>query len=124
MKYVFDYQGSLHLYHYEDEEMENRIIEKWKQEAWRKDLKQGDWIDAIKGEIKAKCWSRAEIESIDEDQIEDKLNLKFENESSSYDKLVGKYSAEIAPLNTYAQENDWRLELKEGDEIDAFDKAK
>ncbi len=36
-------------------------------EIWRKEIKLGDFIDAVKGDLKAKCWSRAEVVEITED---------------------------------------------------------
>lgn len=124
MKYVFDHTCSLHMFHYEDEDLEKRVKEKWMQEAWRKEVKAGDMIDALKGDSKAKAWCRALVDEITEDQTEDTLYLKFENESSTYDRTVGRWSSDIAPLNTYSPENDWKLDLKVGDEVDALDKAK
>ena len=37
---------------------------------------------------------------------------------------VSQWSADINPLETFSKEGDWKLQLKEGDLIDAYDKAK
>ena len=124
MKYVFDHTCSLHTFHYEDEDLEKRIKEKRMAELWRKDIKVGDLIDAVKGDLKAKAWCRAVVDEITEDQEEDRFYIKFQNESANYDRIVGRWSSEIAPLNTYSTENEWKVDIKVGDELDAFDKAK
>lgn len=67
MKYVFDHTCSLHTFHYEDEDLEKRIKEKRMAELWRKDIKVGDMIDAVKGDLKAKAWCRAVVDEITED---------------------------------------------------------
>jgi len=67
LKYIFDHTCSLHTFHYEDEDLEKKIKEKRMAEIWRKEIKLGDFIDAVKGDLKAKCWSRAEVVEITED---------------------------------------------------------
>jgi hypothetical protein len=37
---------------------------------------------------------------------------------------VNKFSSDIAPVGEYSTELEWKIEIKVGDEIDAFDKAK
>lgn len=101
-----------------------RIKEKKKAEEWRHKLKLGDRIDAVKGDLKCKCWSRGTIVEIKEDQDEDFLRVEFELESSLYDKSFGRWSSDIAQLDTYSKENDWKLDLKVGDLVDAHDKVK
>ena len=46
-------------------------------ELWRKDIKAGDLIDAVKGDLKAKAWCRAIVDEITEDQEEDRFYIKF-----------------------------------------------
>lgn len=39
-------------------------------------------------------------------------------------RAVNKFSSDVAPLGEFSKEQEWKKELKEGDEVDAFDKAK
>ncbi len=61
IKYIFDPICSLHAYHYEDEDLEQKLMEKKKAEQWRHDLKEGDMVDAVKGDFRCKAWGRAKI---------------------------------------------------------------
>lgn len=91
------------------------------QEPWRQALKEGSIVDAIKGDFKCKSWGKAQVVKIDE---EDFMRLEFLEESPIYDKSLSKWSSDVAEEGTQSNVNDWKLSLKEGDQIDAFDKAK
>jgi hypothetical protein len=45
----------------------------------------------------------------------------FDNESNLENKIISRFSPEIAPPGTFTDDFDWRYELKEGDEIDCMD---
>jgi len=74
MNFVFDPYGSLHLYHYEDEDFEQRQKDKRMEEGWRQEIKEGSIIDAIKGDFKCKAWGKAKIVKIDD---EDFMRIEF-----------------------------------------------
>lgn len=38
--------------------------------------------------------------------------------------MISRFSSDIAPLGEHSNDQQWKTELKEGDEVDAFDKAK
>lgn len=120
MKYIFEPNCSLHAYHYEDNEVENKAMEKAKGEEWRHQLKVGDLVDAVKGEAKCKSWGLAKIVEV----IEEEVKLEFESENPYFDKQIKLWSPDLAPAKTYSPENDWKLELKVGDEVDSFDKSR
>ena len=82
-------------------------------------------MDAIKGDQKNKCWGRAKIVDIEQaGDDDDLLSLEFEYENPIYDTKISQWSTDIAPLESFSTEGDWKLELKEGDTLDAYDKAK
>lgn len=58
MKHVFNYDTILNLYNYQISEEELKRLRSANQE-WRKDLKEGDMVDAIIDEAAARCsgWS-------------------------------------------------------------------
>jgi hypothetical protein len=63
-------------------------------------------------------WARATlISQLDPDQF----YVVFDNEMSKYNKLINKNGPEIAPLNTFTDDYDWRYEIKPDDIFDALD---
>jgi hypothetical protein len=120
MKFVFDANCMLHSYHYEDAESELKIIEQKKKEEWRHKLEIGQRVDVMKGDEKHKCWGIGKVSEIKDELIE----VEMENDSKVYDKVLNRFSSDLAPLGEFSGDQEWKKELKPGDEIDAFDKAK
>ena len=112
MKNIFNYNCSLHLKYYQNLKPGT--------EEWRSKFKVGDRVECLKGGFKYKNWGIAIITFINQDTLE----LQFENDSNIYDKPVHRFSPEIAQVGKHSVENDWKHELRIGDEIDAYDKAK
>jgi hypothetical protein len=91
--------------------------------AWRKSLKEGDKIDAVKIDLNynLKMWSKAEITLI----TNDIFHLFFEDDDKALShRQLHWYSLDIAPYNTKSKGDEWRKELKVGDFIDAYDSTK
>ena len=83
-------------------------------------LKIGDRLESIKGTGRYKCWGIAIITFINQDTLE----LQFENDSDMYNRSVYRFSPEIAQIGKNFREYGWKHELRIGDEVDGFDKAK
>lgn len=47
--------------------------------------------------------------------------MTFENNSAKLNKVVNRFGSEIAMLNTFTDDIDWKYELKENDLIDGLD---
>ena len=93
MRYVFDFNGSLHSYHYEDADLERNLQEKRRQEEWRINVKEGDQIDAIKGDYKCKAWGVATVVETDGNGY---VNVEFRNENPFYDRKLLIFGSEVA----------------------------
>jgi hypothetical protein len=93
VKHIFDYDSILHNYNYQISEEELKKIRSANQE-WRKDLKEGDMIDAIIDEPMTRCsgWSQARIGTVNGDT----LQLEFIYDTKSADRYLDRYSVEIA----------------------------
>jgi len=93
VKLIFEYDSILHNYNYQISEEELKRIRSANQE-WRKDLKEGDMIDAIIDEPMTRCsgWSQARIDSVNGDT----LHLEFIYDTKTADRYLDRYSVEIA----------------------------
>jgi hypothetical protein len=93
VKHVFEYDSILHNYNYQISEEELKRIRSANQE-WRKDLKEGDMIDAIIDEPMTRCsgWSQARIATVNADT----LHLEFIYDTKTADRYLDRYSVEIA----------------------------
>jgi len=102
VKLIFDYSGILHKYHYQIDNEELKRL-RTVQQAWRKDLKQGDKVDALvvadeKGRLTG--WLQAVIEHVDGDT----LSLVFPDSASGYDKTYNRWSTEVAVFESRTKE--------------------
>ena len=63
-------------------------------QEWRKELKEGDMIDAIADENNVRCsgWSQARISSVNGDV----LQLEYIFDVKSVDRYIDRWSVEIA----------------------------
>lgn len=130
MKHIFDMSSNLHQHLFQSEENisaqnDPSLADKLSVEerAWRKSLVKGSKIDAIKldNEYNLKIWAKAEVSSITGDIFQ----VVFENDIRSNSiRYIHWYSPEIDRYNTNSEGDDWRLDLKVGDFIDAFDSTK
>ena len=95
------------------------------EKEWRLSLKEGSKLDAVKieKEYTLKQWSKGVIVNMSE-----KFNffgVEFENENSSKTfRDFTLYSPEIARYDTKSKGDAWRLLLKPGDIVDAYDTTK
>ena len=92
-------------------------------QEWRKDLKEGDMIDAISDENNnARCsgWSQARISSV----TGDVLQLEYIFDVKSVDRYLDRWSVEIAPYQSKTKDIwEWRSTLQIGQVVDAHDKS-
>jgi hypothetical protein len=118
---VFEHDSILHNYNYQISEEELKRIRSANQE-WRKELKQGDMIDAIIDEPSSRCsgWSQARIESVNSDV----LHLEFIYDNKSADRYLDRWSVEIAQFETKTKEVfEWKKTVEVGTYIDCNDKT-
>lgn len=121
MKYLFEHDSILHNYNYQIPEAELKRLRSANQE-WRKDLKEGDMVDAIADENNSKCsdWSQARISSVNGDI----LQLEFIYDIKSVDRFIDRWSIEIAPFESKTKEVwEWKHTVKVGMLVDASDKS-
>lgn len=87
----------MHLYSYQISEEELKRLRSANQE-WRKELKEGDMVDAIIDEASSRCsgWSQARIDQVNGDT----LHLEFINDTKSADRYIDRWSVEIAQFET------------------------
>jgi len=121
MKHVFEHDSILHNYNYQISEEELKRIRSANQE-WRKELKQGDMVDAIIDEASSRCsgWSQARIESVNSDV----LHLEFIYDNKSADRYLDRWSVEISQFETKTKEIfEWKKTIEVGSFIDCNDKT-
>ena len=90
------------------------------EKEWRESLKVGDQSEAIKIDpgLKCKCWSLATIMSIQNQ----KLRIKFKEDSKTCDRDVELWGPEIAPCGERSKEDeDFRASITVGMRVDCFD---
>jgi hypothetical protein len=91
-------------------------------QEWRKDLKEGDMVDAIADESNVRCsgWSQARISSVNGDV----LQLEYIFDVKSVDRYLDRWSVEIAPYESKTKENwEWRGTILVNQLVDAHDKS-
>jgi hypothetical protein len=54
-------------------------------------------------------------------KVPKQITVKYVNDKSMSDRIYPATSAELKPLGTKTYDEGWRLTLKVGDEIDAYD---
>ena len=94
---------------------------------WRKSLKEGSLVDAVKIEpmMEVRCWAKAivtkRIEPTNSNEPA-KVKVTFEDDKTSYDREISIVSQDLAPRDKNSEEEvKFREELKEGSFIDCFD---
>lgn len=95
-------------------------------QAWREELKEGDSVDALVhhsdrgGQRGGAGWSQAKIEKVEGDA----LYLEYPTEPVEMDRMVDRWSVEIAPFESRTKETwEWKATLKVDDQVDAQDDA-
>lgn len=64
-------------------------------------------------------WAKATITTVMDPP--DQFYVSFDNETHLSNRLVNRMGAEIAPLNTFTDDFDWRYEIKTNDLFDSLD---
>jgi hypothetical protein len=120
MKMVFEYDTILHNYNYQIPEDELKRLRNTNQE-WRKELKQGDMIDAIVDENnRCSGWSQARISQVNGEL----LFLEFLFDTKNADRYIDRWSVEIAQYETKTKELfEWKNTLVANAVVDAHDKT-
>ena len=121
IKYLFDYDTILHNYNYQMPEELLKSLRSANQE-WRKELKEGDMVDAIIDENNSRCsgWSQARIAQVTVDM----LRLEFIYDTKTTDKYSDRWSVEIAQFESKTKELwEWKQTLQAGMMVDANDKT-
>lgn len=90
--------------------------------SWRASLSQGDRVDCIKLDPKfdCKCWAKATIKEILQ---EERFLIRFDSETSEYDRILSRTSYEIAQLNEKSSSENWRETLNINSLIDCMDNS-
>lgn len=100
---------------------------------WRNSLQRGDYIDAVKTDLgfSLNMWARAEItgfigagdKNLGDENLNNvkKLCVKFLKDSGGSTKIFRADSLEIAKFDSKTRGEEWRYNLKPGDEVDALD---
>ena len=121
VKFLFEYDSILHNYNYQIPEDELKSLRSANQE-WRKELKEGDMVDAIIDENNSRCsgWSQARISQVNGDV----LHLEFIFDTKTADKFVDRWSVEIALYESKTKETwEWKATLQANQVVDAHDKT-
>lgn len=121
MKHLFEYDSILHNYNYLISEEELKRLRSANQE-WRKELKEGDMVDAIIDENGSRCsgWSQARIDQVNGDT----LHLEFIFDIKTVDRYLDRWSVEIAQYESKTKELfEWKQTVQVGTLVDAHDKT-
>ena len=102
---------------------------------WRSGLARGDLVDCVKPDLGFGLfsWARGEIIGVmgagdknlgneTGDNVR-KFTIKFLKDASSCSKTFRADSLDIAPFDSKTNGEEWRYNLKVGDEVDALDYA-
>ena len=136
MRVVFDIQQKFYQSHFQHElggdagksEVKTNLSAFSEEERqWRAKLPLGTLLDAYKtdGNFKVSYWSKGHVDECFKDSKGNNTTLKvsFVNDISVSPLNVPIDSDLIAPLGTKAESEDWRGQLKKGDEVDAMDRC-
>ena len=121
VKHLFEYDTNLHQFNYQISEEELKKIRSANQE-WRKDLKEGDMVDAIIDEPLSRCsgWGQAKIDQINGDS----LHLEFIYDTKTADRYLDRWSVELAQFETKTKDlYAWKQTIEVGTLVDANDKT-
>jgi hypothetical protein len=106
------------------EEDLQKLFTKGSGQSWRKDLKEGDMVDALlhyqdkQGKSRCSGWSQAKIVQVEGDSLMIEYSKDFQEQS----RLVHRWSVELAPFETKTREVwEFKQTLKEDMQIDAMD---
>ena len=122
---IFDYDCNLHRCNYQIPEATlQRLFTKGTGQAWRKELKEGDMVDALlhhydrTDSSRGAGWAQAKISKV----LEDTLYLEYELEPKEADRTLDRWSVELAPFETKTKDIwEWKATLKQDDQIDVQD---
>lgn len=122
---MFDYDCMLHKFNFQvPEETLQALFTKGSGQAWRKDLQEGEMVDALLhycdrgGTSRGSGWSQAKICKIEDDS----LHLEYPTETRDADRTLDRWSVEIAPFESKTQESwEWKKLIKVDDQLDALD---
>ena len=124
-RHVFDYDCFLHKLNFQiPDEALQRLFTIGSGQSWRKDLKEGELVDALlhhcdrTGSSRGAGWSQAKIGRVDEDA----LHLEYLTEPKEADRSLDRWSVEIAPFESKTKEiYEWKKTLKVDDQVDVQD---
>ena len=122
---IFDYDCALHRWNYQIPEKQlQRLFTKSSGQSWRAELKEGDQVDALlhyydrTGSSRGAGWSQAKITKVDGDT----LSLQYLLEPASSDRMLDRWSIELAPFESETKAIwEWKRTLNKDDLVDAQD---
>ena len=122
---IFDYDCVLHRWNYQIPEKQlQSLFTKSAGQAWRADLKEGDHVDALlhnwdrTGRSRGAGWSQAKITKVDGDS----LSLQYLMEPASSDRVLDRWSIELAAFESETKAIwEWKETLKADEPVDAQD---
>jgi hypothetical protein len=113
---ILDYDCMLHKFSFQiaDEALQ-ALYTKGSGQAWRKDLKEGDCVDSLLHTYdrlrnsRSSGWTRARVVKVDED----KLHLEYPTELQDADRVLDRWSVELAPYESKTKEAwEWKAKLQ------------